>query len=57
MDRRRKGYISPKEKPEIIAEEAKGINNELFKNCFQCQSPCHMYKSLNDTKNVERKKN
>ena len=49
-------YIPPKERPEIIAEEEKSINNELFKDYFKYQSPSHMYKNLNDTKNTERNK-
>ena len=54
--KKRKEYILLKGRPEIIAEIGKSINNELFKDYFKYQSPIHMCKSLNDTKNTERNK-
>ena len=49
-------YIPPKEVSEIIAEEEKGINNDLFRYYFKYQNPRHMYKNLDSTKNIERNK-
>ena len=39
---------------QIVAEEEKGINNDLFRDYFKYQNPNRMYKNLNITKNTKR---
>ena len=50
-----KEYISPKERLEIIAEEEKGINNNLFQNYFKYKNPSYMYENFTNTKSTKER--
>ena len=49
-----KEYTPSEKRSEIIPEEEEGISNDLFRDYFKYQNPCHLYKTLNSTKNTER---
>ena len=49
-------YIVLKERSESIAEDKKGMNNDLLRDYFKCQNPSCIYKNLDSTKNTERNK-
>ena len=52
-----KEYTPSEERSEIIAEEEEGISNDLFRDYFKYQNPCHLYKNLNSTKKHRKKSN
>ena len=49
-------YIVLKERSESIAEDKKGMSNDLLRDYFKCQNPSCMYKNLDSTKITERNK-
>ena len=55
-EEKREQCITPKEILEIISEEEKSINNDLFRYYFKYQNQSYMYENLNNTKSTERNK-